>query len=42
MRIGFPITVQGRLDRRIETDIGKGGPTVRVITTNGPVVIRRG
>ena len=37
----FPVTVQGRIDRRIETDIGGGGKTVRVMTTNGPLEIRR-
>jgi len=41
IRVDFPITVQGRIDRRIETDIGGGGRTVRVVTTNGPVVVRR-
>lgn len=40
--IDFPVTVQGRLGRRISTDLGRGGPTVRVITTNGGVDIRRG
>lgn len=42
MRIGIPITVQGRIDRRITTELGSGGPTIRVITTNGPVTVRRG
>jgi hypothetical protein len=41
IRVDFPVTVQGRIDRRIETDIGGGGKTVRVVTTNGPVVVRR-
>jgi hypothetical protein len=42
MRIDFPITVQGRINfRRIATDIGSGGATIRAITTNGPVTIRR-
>jgi hypothetical protein len=39
--IDFPVTVQGRLGRRITTDLGRGGPTVRLITTNGGVQIRR-
>lgn len=39
--IDFPVTVQGRLGRRISTDLGKGGATVRVITTNGGVNIRK-
>ncbi len=41
IRVDFPVTVQGRIDRRIETDIGGGGKTVRVVTTNGPVEVRR-
>lgn len=40
--IDFPVTVQGKIGRRITTDLGKGGPTVRVITTNGGVDVRRG
>jgi len=39
--IDFPVTVQGRIGRRVTTDLGRGGPTIRVITTNGGVVIRR-
>jgi hypothetical protein len=42
--IDFPITVQGRLtrlNRRISTTLGSGGPPVRVMTTNGGVRIRR-
>jgi hypothetical protein len=39
--IDFPVTVQGRIGRRITTDLGRGGATIRVITTNGGVVIRR-
>ena len=37
----FPITVQGRLGRRLEGDIGAGGPTVELSTTNGSIAIRR-
>lgn len=42
IEIDFPITVQGRLGRRLTTKLGDGGPTIRLITTNGGVVIRRG
>jgi DUF4097 and DUF4098 domain-containing protein YvlB len=42
MRIGFPITIQGRFHKHINTKLGSGGPPVRVITTNGPLVVRRG
>ena len=41
MSIDFPITVQGRLSNRIAVDLGSGGAPVRVVTTNGPVVVRR-
>jgi len=42
MNIDFPVTVQGRFNgRNIETDLGSGGPTVRVMTTNGPLTVRR-
>lgn len=43
MSVGFPITmtVHGRLSRRLSTVLGSGGPTVRAVTTNGPVQISR-
>ena len=37
MRIDFPITVQGLVGKRIQTQLGSGGPLVRVVTTNGGV-----
>lgn len=37
MQVDFPITVRGSLNRRISTQLGSGGPLVRVITTNGGV-----
>lgn len=39
MQVDFPITVRGSLNRRISTQLGSGGPLVRVITTNGGVRI---
>jgi hypothetical protein len=39
MHIDFPITVRGSLNRRISTQLGSGGPLVRVMTTNGGVHI---
>jgi hypothetical protein len=39
--IDFPVTVQGKIGRRITTDLGKGGATIRLITTNGGVDIRQ-
>jgi DUF4097 and DUF4098 domain-containing protein YvlB len=41
MKIDFPITVQGKIEREISTDIGSGGTTIRATTTNGGVTIRR-
>ncbi len=42
MSFDFPITVQGRLtSRNIETDLNGGGPTIRAVTTNGPLIVRR-
>lgn len=39
MRIDFPITVRGIIGKRIHTQLGSGGPLVRVMTTNGGVRI---
>jgi hypothetical protein len=41
MDINFPITVQGTIGRRLSTQLGSGGSTIRAITTNGSVSIRR-
>lgn len=40
--IDFPVTVRGRIGRRITTELGRGGPLIRAITTNGGVDVRRG
>lgn len=39
--LGFPVTVQGRVDRQLSLDLGSGGPTVRAVTTNGGVSLHR-
>jgi DUF4097 and DUF4098 domain-containing protein YvlB len=39
--IDFPITVQGRIGRHLETTLGAGGPKLRAMTTNGGVSIRQ-
>jgi DUF4097 and DUF4098 domain-containing protein YvlB len=39
--IDRPITVTGRLGHDIETDLGKGGPTLRLRTSNGSLSIRQ-
>lgn len=40
--IDFPVTVRGRIGRRLHTTLGDGGPTIRAVTTNGGVRISRG
>jgi DUF4097 and DUF4098 domain-containing protein YvlB len=40
LEVDFPVTVQGRISRRLDVTLGRGGPTVRATTTNGGVVIR--
>lgn len=37
----FPVTVQGRMTRRLTTDLGSGGAPIRVVTTNGGVTVQR-
>jgi hypothetical protein len=41
--VEFPMTVniQGRLTRRIRATLGRGGASVRAVTTNGPLTIGR-
>lgn len=39
MQVDFPITVRGSLNRHISTQLGSGGPLLRVMTTNGGVHI---
>jgi DUF4097 and DUF4098 domain-containing protein YvlB len=41
MELDFPVTVQGRIGKRLSTTLGDGGPTVRAVTTNGGVRISR-
>lgn len=40
--IGFPVTVQGRIDKMLTTELGSGGKLIRAKTTNGGVKISRG
>ncbi len=37
--VDFPIRIQGSIRNRIDTQIGQGGPTIQVETTNGGVSI---
>ncbi len=41
INLGFPLTVQGRVGKRITTTLGAGGAPVRVLTTNGGITVRR-
>lgn len=43
MDVGFPmtVTISGRVKDRISTTLGSGGPPIRVVTTNGPMTVRR-
>jgi DUF4097 and DUF4098 domain-containing protein YvlB len=41
LHIDFPITVQGKINRKIEASLGDGGRLIRVFTTNGGVRISR-
>jgi hypothetical protein len=41
IKIDFPVTVQGLIGRSFSTDIGSGGATLRVRTSNGGVRITR-
>jgi DUF4097 and DUF4098 domain-containing protein YvlB len=42
MNIGFPVTVQGKIDHKLSVDLGGGGPILKVTTTNGGVRITEG
>lgn len=39
--VGFPVTVQGKIDKHLDTEVNGGGPTVHLETTNGGVSIDR-
>ena len=39
--IDFPITVQGTLGRRVDTNLGQGGATLELITVNGGVSVEK-
>lgn len=41
LRFDFPVTLQGRVRRHFEVDLGAGGTKLRAVTTNGSVVIER-
>jgi hypothetical protein len=39
LSVNIPVTIQGEVSRTISTDLGSGGPTIRVKTVNGGVKI---
>ena len=39
--VDFPVTVQGRITKELSVNLGSGGPTIRAMTTNGGVRVRR-
>lgn len=39
--VDFPITVTGKIGRRLHTELGDGGATISATTTNGSVRIRK-
>jgi DUF4097 and DUF4098 domain-containing protein YvlB len=41
LSVDFPVTVQGRITRELAVNLGSGGATVRAVTTNGGVKIKR-
>jgi DUF4097 and DUF4098 domain-containing protein YvlB len=41
LNLGFPVTAQGRLNKELSVDLGSGGATLRVVTTNGGVSLKR-
>lgn len=41
VNVDFPVTVQGRITKEISVNLGSGGPTVRAMTTNGGIRLKR-
>jgi hypothetical protein len=39
--IPITVTLNGSVRDRISTKLGDGGPPIRVVTTNGPMTVRR-
>jgi hypothetical protein len=37
----FPVTVQGRVQKRINVTLGRGGAPIRAVTTNGGISLKR-
>ncbi|HEU4765884.1 MAG TPA: hypothetical protein VFS77_00880 [Pyrinomonadaceae bacterium] len=41
VEIDFPVTVQGKISKQIAVNLGSGGPTVKAMTTNGGVRVKK-
>ena len=41
VNVDFPVNVQGRLTKQVAFDLGSGGATVKAMTTNGGVHLKR-
>lgn len=41
VQVDFPVTVQGKISKQIAVNLGSGGPTVKAMTTNGGVKIKK-
>ena len=41
VKVDYPVTVQGRVDKQLAVTLGSGGATLRAMTTNGGVSIKR-
>jgi hypothetical protein len=39
--LDFPVTVQGRIQKRINVTLGSGGAPIRAVTTNGGISLKR-
>ncbi|HEU4767123.1 MAG TPA: hypothetical protein VFS77_07100 [Pyrinomonadaceae bacterium] len=39
--VDFPVTVQGQINKQLAVNLGAGGPTVKAMTTNGGVRVKR-
>ena len=41
LNVDMPMTVRGEIGRKLTTELGAGGPTIHVETTNGGVNVKR-
>jgi len=41
VNVDFPVNVQGRLTKQVALDLGSGGATIKAMTTNGGVHLKR-